>query len=348
MATAGVEERSVDALRWDLLSKQPPTGEALTVRTAFPGHRKDLFIGLDASGRRHLLVEVPQGEPADLTERASRGIGVQSIEMKVGEGALQIFIDVTCLESYGETVIDTIADDLVSALNAGASITRIALVQNVLAKWRRFWSGVNQGLLAHEKQLGLFGELWFFARWLAPSVGFPNASRIWRGPLGARNDFEAPNVAIEVKTTSKVDRVCQINGLEQLVEPKDGKLFLFGLSVREEASSADCLPALIAEIRKGLGEDYSALSLFDTVLYAANYQDGFEREYAKLKLRVRKEELFSVQEDFPRLTPKSLLVDLPQGLSGITYELDFDAAVQWRVASEVEQVKTLMQSLFCQ
>jgi hypothetical protein len=50
-------------------------------------------------------------------------------------------------------------------LQAGASIGHISLVQNVLAKWRRFWSGVSRGLLSKEQQFGLFGELWFFCRW---------------------------------------------------------------------------------------------------------------------------------------------------------------------------------------
>jgi hypothetical protein len=346
VATDGIETRVVDRLRWDLLSKQLPSGEKLTVRMAYPGLRKDLLIGLDSSGRRHLLVEVPVGEPADITERTSRGIGVQSIEMNIGGGALQIFIDVACLESYGESVIDTIAEDLLAAMTAGATITRVALVQNVLAKWRRFWSGVSHGLLAHEKQLGLFGELWFFARWLVPNIGFSSASKIWRGPLGARNDFEAPGVAIEVKTTSRMDATCKINGLEQLIEPQGGRLYLFGLSVREEASSLDCLPSLISEIRKGIGADYATLAHFETVLYAADYQDGFEREYGKLKLRVRREELFSVQENFPRLTPNSLATELPHGIAGITYELNLDAAVRWRVASSADEAKTLVQDLF--
>lgn len=257
---------------------------------------------------------------------------------------MKVFVDIACLESYGEQAIDMIAVELLAALEAGASINRVALVQNVLSKWRRFWSGMSQGLLSKEQQLGLFGELWFLARWLAPVVGFPKATAIWRGPLGARNDFESPTITVEVKTTSRLDRTCKINGIEQLMAPANGSLFLFGLEVREEGGATDTMPALIDEIRAGMAEDYESLSRFDTCLYAADYLDDLAREYGKLKLRVKREELFEVAGDFPRVTPHSLRQGMPPGISGVTYELSLDAAASWRIASGSSQAVDLIRT----
>lgn len=345
MAAGQLEEGS-DSLRWDLLETQPPSGERLTVRLAMPRRRTDLFIGLDSSGRRHVLVQIPSGEPSELSERTSRGIGVQTVEMKVDDGQLRTFVNVACLEPQGHAALDVIVAEIADALDKGASIGRVALVQNVLGKWRRFWSGVSQGLLSREEQLGLFGELWFLSYWLGPSIGLSNAVGMWRGPLGARHDFEARMIGIEVKTSGRSDGAHHINGLEQLEQPAGGALLLMSIAVRDEASATDCLPDIIEHIRQGLAEDYSALSRFDSCLYAAGYMDDVAREYAKLKLRVRVEALYRVEGNFPRLVPSNLKEPLPSGIDSVGYQLNLGAADTWRLATTAESGKSLLRD-FC-
>lgn len=320
-------------LRWDLLEAQPPSGERLTVRRALAGRHPDVLIALDAAKRRHVLVELPEGELGELAERTSRGIAVQTVELRPGGEAVKRFIEVVCLDAQGHAALDTIAVELIDALEAGASIGRVRLVQNVLAKWRRFWSGIAQGVLSKEEQLGLFGELWFLNRWLAPAVGVAAAVTMWRGPAGARNDFEAPGLAIEVKTTGRVDGAHVIHGLDQLLEPPGGKLMLFNLLVRDEASGTENLPAQVAEARGLMAEDYALQSQFDALIYAAGYDDRLASEYAKLVLRIRDTGLYSVTEGFPRLVPASLVGGVPVGVGAVEYELRLDAAGAWLLAA---------------
>lgn len=341
MATGLVNPDS-SPLRWDLLDGPPPTGERLTVRLAAPGVRNDVFIALDSMGRRCALIGIPLGEPRDLSERTSKGIAVQTVEMKVGDDLHRFFVEVVCLEPQGHAALDVVVGELVQALSAGASIGRVRLVQNVLAKWRRFWSGVNQGLLSKEQQLGLFGELWFLFRWLAPCVGAAKAIQLWRGPGGARNDFETRGLAIEVKTTGKLDPAYSIHGLEQLVEPNGGVLLLFCLSVRDESSGVESLPALIQEARSQLSTDFAALSMFDSMLYASGYEDLHASEYGKLVLRIRSEGLYRVQPGFPRLIPDCIVGGLPTGVSAVTYELRMDAAMPWLIAAVPVAAETFL------
>lgn len=314
------------------MEAQPPGGERLTVRTALPGNHDDVLIALDAARRRYVLVRIPTGEPSELAERTSRGIAVQTVEMRVDGERTENFVEIACLESQGHAALDTIAVELVEALVAGASIGRVRLVQNVLAKWRRFWSGVNQGVLSKEQQLGLFGELWFLSRWLCPSVGAAKALQMWRGPTGSRNDFEVQGMGIEVKTTGRMDAAHVIHGLDQLLEPQGGVLFLYSLSVRDEASGTDCLPNLVNEMRGRLADDFQALLQFDASVYAAGYDDRLASEYARLVLRIRDESLYRVTDGFPRLVPASLIGGLPAGLSAVDYELNLDAAAAWLLA----------------
>jgi hypothetical protein len=334
------------AMRWDLIEAQPPSGERLTARLAMPSRCSDVFIALDAARRRFVLVRVPDGEPSTLSERTSKGIAVQTVEGNLdGSGNTAVFVEVACLEPSGYAALDVVTGELVEALVAGASIGRVRLVQSVLAKWRRFWSGVAQNLLRKEEVLGLFGEVWFMSRWLLPIVGLERGTAMWRGPAGARNDFEAPGLAIEVKTSGKLDGGHQIHGLEQLLEPAGGVLLLFSLAVREEASGVESLPRLITDVRAALAADQSQLVLFESMLLAAGYEDVHAPEYEKVKLRIRGQGLYRVAEGFPRLVPASILSGLPVGVSSVTYELRLDAAGPWLLSESPVAAAKLLQDL---
>ena len=160
--TTGGEDMS---MRWDQLESQPPSGARFTARLAFPSRSTEVFIAVDAASRRYILVRIPDGEPCLIAERASRGIAIQTVEMRLdASGKNGIFVEIACLEQSGYAALDIVTLELVDALDAGASIGRVRMVQSVLTKWRRFWSDVAQTLLSKEQQLGLFGELWFLAR----------------------------------------------------------------------------------------------------------------------------------------------------------------------------------------
>lgn len=321
------------ALRWDLLMNQPPTGERLTVRTAIAGRHPDVLIALDVARRRHVLVEIPVGEAGEVAERISRGVAVQTVGLKTGAGLESRFIEIACLDVQGHAALDTIAVELVDALESGASVGRVRLVQSVLAKWRRFWAGISPSVLSTEQQLGLFGELWFLTRWLAPNVGVERAVKMWRGPGGARNDFETPGTGIEVKSSGRVDGAHIIHGLDQLLEPPGGRLMLFSLLVRDEASGSETLPALVAQTRGLIAEDDGLQSQFDAMLYESGYDDRLAADYSKFVLRIRAEELYLVVEGFPRLVPSSIVGGLPPGVGGLEYELRLDAAGPWLLAT---------------
>ena len=334
------------AMRWDLIEAQPPSGERLTARLAVPSRCIDVFIAVDAARRRYVLLRVPNGEPCTLSERTSKGIAVQTVEGNLdGSGKGGVFVEIACLEPSGYAALDIVTGELVEALLVGASIGRVRLVQSVLAKWRRFWSGVAQNLLRKEELLGLFGEVWFLSRWLLPTVGLERGTTMGRGPTGARNDFEAPGLAIEVKTSGKLDGSHQIHGLEQLLEPAGGVLLLFSLAVREEASGVESLPRLVTDVRATLAADQSQLVLFESMLLAAGYEDAHAPEYEKVQLRIRGQGLYRVSKGFPRLVPASIVSGLPVGVSSVTYELRLDAAGAWLLSGSPAAAAKLLQDL---
>lgn len=334
------------SMRWDLLEGSPPVGQCLAARLAAPGTCTDVFIAVDAALLRYVLVRIPDGEPGSISERASRGIAVRTLEMKIDElSEGEVFVEVACLEQNGHAALDIVTGELIGALVAGATIGRVRLVQTVLAKWRRFWSGFDQKLISREAHVGLFGELWFLARWLLPTVPSERVIDMWRGPVGSRHDFERPGLAVEVKTSSRLDGSHEIHGLEQLLQPDGSDLFLFSLLVREEATSLESLPALIKEIRAQVSFDHTAAVQFEGMLAAAGYDEAFEIEYDKLRLRVRGQGLYRVGAGFPRLIPASISGGLPPGVTGVSYDLRLDAAGAWLVSETPRGAAVLLKQL---
>lgn len=328
--------------RWDLLDLTPVSEERLAVRLADPDIRKDVFIAMDSSRKRYVLVAIPFGEPCELSERISVGIAIRVVEMKVDNGVKKNFVEVICLDPQGYAALDVVISEISEALNSGASIGCVRVVQNVLEKWRRFWAGAKQDLLTKEQQIGLFGELWFMLHWLMPSIGFSKAIEMWRGPLGARNDFEKLKVGVEVKTSSKESASHMINGIDQLLEPTGGSLFLFSLVVREEGSGKESLPDVVRKIRDFLNEDLIILTKFESLLYGAGYDELYEFEYGKLLLRIRSEELYRVLEGFPRITAESFIEGVPVGVGSVKYELFLGSAIGWRIATNSVSAKPLL------
>jgi len=344
VATGNLVAERAKRPRWDLLEAEPPTKERLAVRTALFGRHADVLIAIDAKLRRHVLVRIPLDEEDALTERVSKGIGVQTIKMVPKDTGLEeSFVEIACLDAQGHDAFDLVISELVDAVDRAGGLARVKLVQGVLSKWRRFWSGVPTNALGVEQQIGLFGELYFLSRWLCGALGPSKAVGTWRGPAGARNDFELPGLAIEAKTTKRVDATHVIHGLDQLLEPAGGVLLFFALCVRDEASATENLPLLVNEIRNQLTGDADALNLFETLLYTAGYDDRLEVEYAKLMLRVRSEGLYRVSAGFPRLIPASIVGGLPPGVDTVTYELRIDAAAAWLVAGAPGAASKLLQ-----
>ncbi len=306
---------------WDRLGNERPHGETLRARSVDSSASERVFAALDSEGRRHLLVTLRDIEE-DVIDRNSRGVIAVTRELTVHDNVPARYLDVTCLDPSGHEVFDLIGGEIAERLANGAE-TAPEVVTRVLAKWRRFWGQSPRQILSREEQLGLFAELWFLGIWLLPRLGGAEAVKRWRGPSGARHDFEWPRNAVEVKaTTSTRGRIHRIHGLDQLEAPENGDLLLFSLRLREEASATNTLQAVVGICRSALDLDPSALGHFEETLAKTGYSPAHLDEYAKLRLRVVEQCLFRVESDFPRITKSSFAVGVPSAIERVEYEIN--------------------------
>lgn len=327
---------------WVHLTERHPQGDALAARVAFPLLTGRLQCAIDSNNHRHLLIAL---EPSDdeLSDSRSRGLSVIARHLVIqGQQTPARYLDIECQDQAGYPALDIIGGELSEALTQTDASPR-EIVQKTLARWRRFWSSLPNNLLSYEQLLGLFGELWFLAFWLYPIVGVTEAVRRWRGPFGARHDYEWEGKSIEVKATSSTrGRVHIIHGLDQLLPPENGHLWLYSLRLREEAGATNTLPSLVAICKSRFRSDSDALSRFEIGLAREGYSPTHEDEYKRIFLRIVEESVFAVKDDFPSITNKNFVVGVPPGIETVNYEINLNTFNHLRVATVPDQANSFI------
>ncbi|MFO1400122.1 MAG: PD-(D/E)XK motif protein [Steroidobacteraceae bacterium] len=326
---------------WRQVESAAPAGDELVGRQAVPACTSRLLAAADSSGRRHLLILL-YAQDAEFKDVNSRGLTARTEDLSVRESEPARYINLLCEDPAGHSMLDLVGGEIAERLQ-GPHGPPAEIAARVLAKWRRFWGQLPQQLLSRESQIGLFSELWFLAYWLVPAVGPLRAVESWRGPHGARHDFECQGLSIEVKGTSSArGRIHTINGIDQLEEPDAGQLLLFSLRLRDEAGAGNSLPLLCHACRQLLAVDSAAADQLDLGLISAGYLPTHEEEYSKNRWRVVEEHLFQVREGFPRITRHSFQGGIPQGIEGIDYVINLGSSDSYVVARKPSEAISIL------
>jgi hypothetical protein len=312
---------------WNLLEPvQGPAG-TMTARVPFPDLCNRELAAIDSDGGRHYLISISD-ETVAVSDVRSRGISVNTEELRIrgsqGKEGTSRYIDITCLDTSLYDGFDLVGYQIAETISLGG-ITEGEAVLGVLSRWRYFWSTASGSILSKNAIIGLFSELRFISRWLLPYMDVRAVISSWRGPLGGRHDFEWIDRSVEVKgTTSVHGRRHWVHGLEQLLPPENGKLFLFSLQIREEIGAAETLPGVIEECRNLLRGSLEAMNLFEDLLAEAGYYPFHAAEYGRIHFRVVDEALYRVEEAFPRITEDVLHGLSISGVTEIDYEISLD------------------------
>jgi hypothetical protein len=326
---------------WGRLEQSRVTGEQMTARSAGTGLGRGMLCAIDSQNRRHLLIAL-QEQDAELRDVESRGLSVQTRELVVrGQDSVR-YLDIICQDAAGHPILDLIGHELLDLLRP-ADCRPADSVRRVLIKWRRFWSLMPRSLLSQSEILGLFGELWFLRVWLLPYLGSNRAIAGWRGPSGARHDFEWAARSVEVKATASTrGNIHRIHGLDQLLPPEGGELHLFSIRLREEQAASNTLPGLIKAISDELEEGSEIADRFETSLHQAGYSPVHAEEYEKYHFRVIDEGLYAVREDFPRIVPGSFIGGIPTGIERVEYDVNLGGFDHLRLARTPDQATALL------
>lgn len=284
-------------------------------------HILDFYVGIDAEGRRTLLLICPS-EPAIQSDM--RAVLLKSQCRDDGRWSLFLILeDVRLLELFS-----LFCEDLIESsrfhLNLLNSFT---FVMARLVSWRQLFQLGDLGLLSEGQVRGLCGEL-VYLKTLIDSFGAVAAVKAWVGPNRADQDFQFDEHAWEIKTIRPGSDVIKISSETQLdAELRSIDLVVVELgNCAEDSNGAFTLNSIVRDIRNLLMSAYDASSSFDCLLFRAGYIA--RSEYDGLNLVVRNVSAFSVAQGFPCITPRQL----PVGVSRVSYELRVAECVKFKIS----------------
>ncbi len=307
---------------WSHLAASTAQGDELVGRRPRVDPPVEMLCGLNTAGDRYFLVPVGSAEES-LVDNTTRGLRVDTQQLEIAGEGTQRYISVQCSEPGAYDLFDVVGAELLTAIASKPDKPRAA-IWFVLSRWKRFWGDIPRSVMLDEDVAGLFGELWFLHVWLTASIGVSDAVKSWRGPFGARHDFESKICSVEVKTTtSRSTRSHRVSGIDQLSKPEGGPLFFFSLAIQREGGATNSIVILIDAIRSLLVDVPEIASLFDNCLAKIGYSDAFRDHYARMTYRVVNSFLFEVNSLFPRLTRDQLSAgDLMPGVSEVDYKIE--------------------------
>lgn len=276
----------------------------------------DLLAGLDARGRRHILIPVP-GSTTITEDRRSSGVALVEQKVTTEEGD-QRFADLVCRDMDLAAVFEHLADDLVERISSDVEHP-VEIAHRVLDEWRSLL-GRSRRSLGREAAIGLIGELTVLRQLAATSPA--GALAAWTGPRGTLHDFtDSGGRAIEVKATESTDATfIRISNIDQLDPEQLNELQLVVVHV----GSSPGAPALDERIDEILQAGVPRGGLLDRVTSIGHPYGSMDAE--EHRYEIRSVRLWAVNEDFPGLRRSDLNSDRLRGVSQIRYEVALDSA----------------------
>lgn len=205
-----------------------------------------------------------------------------------------------------------------STKNSEDSTVASKMIVQRLIRWSDFLKNKKSDILSEEKIKGLIGEL-LFMKHVNKNYSMANIVEFWIGPDGAPQDFNINNSAIEVKCQSGGSTpTVTISSENQLVSQLPN-LFLYIVTLGKTTSDSPeliNLPILISEIKSALALNAKVLHVFEDNLMNLGYYNS--DKYFEYNYIVSAEQVFKVQEGFPRICAATLI----PGVKKVTYKIE--------------------------
>ena len=276
----------------------------------------DVFAGIRRTTnamQRLLAVSLPAPAVTESINLYGLTLSVETDTARPGrQMVLLTLTDTTQTDLFGvvcEDLIAQIADETGNQAVLNALLGR-------LEQWTILFENLSPGGLSVEKRQGLFGELWFLNRWLDAGADPAHCLTAWTGPGGSIHDFQLPDRAVELKTTSAVNpQTIQISNERQLDDSDLAHLWLWLLTLDVRPTGGQSLNELIDTLLDKLSASPTRQNQFRLKVYQAGYQPIHKHLYDTPTYTLRREQVFQVSEGFPRLR----LDNLPTGVSSVRY-----------------------------
>ena len=287
--------------------------------------KHSLSIGLDTGdSKKLLLIDIDNEQVVDDSHFPSwEGTLIQKQETDSGQYSVVLkLIDDEC-----NHIFNALLNDLILKIKETSSSSEaLTCFIDLLFKWSEFFKKYGKRVLSEQRQRGLFGELYFIKNHLANKIDGHKVIHFWKGHELKHHDFSFPNGALGVKTTiRKAHKKVVISSEKQLDNTGFDNLFLYCITLNMDSNSGQSLTNIVNELYDFFNEYPGASILFNNYLNNSGYVEEHEDHYDKNKYIFKKEYLFKVDDNFPKIT------DPPEGIGDIKYSLMIASVVDFGV-----------------
>jgi len=259
----------------------------------------DVQLAVDSQGLPVLLIPLSKEEP-DISDSASRGIGIETYLLRPGEVTSRTLV-VRCEDGVLVDQFARLVDHMLHALR-GEPHSPGAAAMAVFERWRRLFEPSGSSLLSREAQIGLLAELHFLERLLQSDRLGQNALSAWHGPDKSRHDFVSRAASVEVKSTlAREQFLITVHGAKQLDDPAEGALFVYAEQF-EEAPGGDSVSSVVERILGVVSDEYAFLDALSRCGYVVQDREA----YSSFKFELVRSRVCRVDSAFPRIVSKAL------------------------------------------
>ena len=303
-------------------NKKVSSGGILKVSVS---RKHGLSVGLDTGdSKKLLLIDIDDEQQVDDSHFPSwEGTLIQKQETDSGQYSVVLkLIDDEC-----NHIFDALLNDLILKIKETSSLSEtLTCFIDLLFKWSDFFKKYGKRVLSEQRQRGLFGELYFIKNHLANKISGHKVIDFWKGHELKHHDFSFPNGALEVKTTiRKAHKKVVISSEKQLDNTGFDNLFLYCITLNMDSNSGESLTNIVNELYDFFNDYPGASILFNNYLNNSGYLEEHQDHYDKNKYIFKKEYLFKVDDNFPKIT------DPPEGIGDIKYSLMIASVVDFGV-----------------
>lgn len=301
---------------WTVLETEMQGASPEAVRTVPTGTdvaAGPVEAGVDAGGRRHLLIPLLPGE-AFAEDRTGKGVQMWRLSLDTKAVA-----SLVCLASPLNEVFERLALEVLRQARDAQSPARRAA--EVLGAWKELLAAASDSsLLGDDRLVGLLAEL----LWLEQVVSRDPLRRVapWVGPTGHQHDFHFGDRAVEIKaTTARSGRVVAVHSIEQLdPAPADSLHLAFFRFQPAPAGAGESLPDVIGRL---LALGVSGTDLHQR-LGLLGYSAVHDEDYRSRPFLIVERRVYDTGgEGFPKILPSSFVGGmLPPGTLRLTYSVD--------------------------
>lgn len=306
---------------WEVLASECDTGVApgsIVRRRILPEESPNIFLAIEYPSKARLLLIDVRSDVVPHAQQLPTGEGFSVGQIAVPEADSNLVTLALGLTDprYSDIFTVLVKDVVASVVRAFDDRKIVDEFISRLFAWQRFLASHGPDGLSREAQQGLYGELYCLRTTLLPALDAHSAVSAWTGPSGAVHDFQRPQCAVEVKTSSgKQMQTIRVSDERQLDSAHVSDLWLSHLSLDISMVDGESLNDIVASLRESFGANNLAQQAFDERLWQVGYLDQHADRYEPTKYHIRAYMMFHVREGFPRIVES----DLRPGVGDVRY-----------------------------